>query len=87
MRKQLVLYFEFAFKLDVSVREELVAITNELSMEVADESISDERLLAIYCGAIANMAKQPEVLHNFCLLPTLFLRDDSNLPMGEIWDA
>lgn len=78
MRNLLRLYFEFAFRLDnLDVESSLVANTNDLYMEIDDDSITDERLLAIYHNAVMHL--EDKGLRNFCLLPTLFMRDDIDI--------
>lgn len=76
MRNFLQLYFEFTFKIDADINIDTVAKTNDFAMELEDELIPTDRLLVIYHTAVMVMAKNPGGLQNFCLLPTLFLRDD-----------
>lgn len=79
IRSFLRLYFEFAFKLsDVSPDSDTVAKTNDLFMEVEDENVSTDRLLVLYHAAVMNMS-QTNGLQTFCLLPTLFLREDIDI--------
>lgn len=75
MRNFLKLYFEFAFKLDEEVSCDFVAKTNEIYDEVLDESITTERLLTIYNGAVSGMESKGN-LRSFCMLPALFVMED-----------
>lgn len=77
MRNFLKLYFEFAFKIDEDIEPLIVAKTNDMFMEVEDDNIDDDRLLTIYQLAIIKL-DNVDGLRNFCLLPTIFMKQDDS---------
>lgn len=85
MRGFIRLYCEFGFKLDdVPQPPEIVAKINDLSAEVDDESITDDRLAVIFQYAVGELHKQGN-LGRFCLLPILFIRKELTIAsdLGE----
>lgn len=76
MRDMLRLYFEFGFKIEDNMPVEIVAKINDMHMDIENPDTSDERLMTIYTGAIDLLSKS-SLLRSFCLLPTLFLRQQN----------
>ena len=66
------LYFETAISVDTVFTPEVVAKANLMMMELEDEeSMSDDRLLFLYTGAVSQMG-DIELLRNFTKIPALF---------------